>query len=76
MSRIDSYRSVGSLARHRSMIQDKGAGQKTPWKELLPADRVGLIRFENVFVTPDGKHYAYSLNRVTDSDLYVVTGWK
>src|SRR4029450_5674479 len=25
-SRVDSYRSVGSLARHRSMIQDKGAG--------------------------------------------------
>jgi hypothetical protein len=50
--------------------------QKTLWKELVPADRAGLIRIENVWVTPDGAHYAYSFNRVTNSDLYVVTGWK
>lgn len=49
---------------------------KTLWKELLPDDRSGLVRIENVFVTPDGKHYAYSFSRVTNSDLYVVTGWK
>ena len=51
-------------------------GKKTLWKELMPADRAGLVRFENVWVTPDVKHYAYSINRVTDSDLYAVTGWK
>ncbi len=51
-------------------------GKKTLWKELMPTDRAGLVRFENVWVTPDGKHYAYSLNRVTDSDLFAVTGWK
>jgi Tol biopolymer transport system component len=51
-------------------------GKKTLWKELVPADRAGLIRIENVLVTPDGAHYAYSINRVTASDLYVVTGWK
>jgi hypothetical protein len=38
--------------------------------------RTGLVRIENVFVTPNGEHYAYSFNRVTNSDLYVVTGWK
>jgi hypothetical protein len=42
----------------------------------VPADRSGLVRIESVWVTPDGKHYAYSLNRVTNSDLFVVTGWK
>jgi hypothetical protein len=52
------------------------SGSKTLWKELMPADRAGLIRIENVWVTPDGAHYAYSINRVTNSDLYVVTGWK
>ncbi len=52
------------------------SGKKTLWKELMPADRSGLVRIENVWVTPDGKHYAYSLNRVTNSDLFVVTGWK
>src|ERR1700730_2477674 len=46
------------------------------WKELVPADRTGLVRLENVCVTPDGKFYAYTAARVTDSDLYVVTGWK
>jgi hypothetical protein len=51
-------------------------GRKTLWKELVPADRAGLIRIENVWVTPDGAHYAYTINRVTNSDLYVVTGWK
>ncbi len=51
-------------------------GKKTLWKQLIPADRAGLVRIENVYVTPDGAHYAYSINRVTASDLYVVTGWK
>ena len=51
-------------------------GKKTLWKEIVPADRTGLVRIENVFVTRDGKHYAYSFNRVTNSDLYVVRGWK
>ena len=51
-------------------------GKKSLWKEIVPADRTGLVRIEYVFVTRDGKHYAYSFNRVTASDLYVVKGWK
>jgi Tol biopolymer transport system component len=51
-------------------------GKKTLWKRLIPADRSGLVRIERVYVTPDGSHYAYSFNRVTSSDLFVVTGWK
>ncbi len=51
-------------------------GKKTLWKELIPPDRAGLIRIENVQVTPDGKAWAYSYNRVTASDLYLVKGWK
>ncbi len=52
------------------------SGSRTLWREIMPADRAGLVRIEYVFVSRDGKHYAYSLNRVTDSDLFVVTGWK
>src|SRR5262249_21057695 len=52
------------------------SGKKTPWKEVVPADRVGLIFILNMRVTPDGKSYAYTVNRVTSSDLFVVTGWK
>ncbi len=51
-------------------------GKKELWKELLPADRAGVIRIESVSVTPDGQAWAYSYNRVTASDLYLVTGWK
>jgi hypothetical protein len=58
---------------HRYSLATK---EKTLWKEILPADRSGLVRIENVFVTRDGKHYAYSFSRVTNSDLFVVTGWK
>jgi dipeptidyl aminopeptidase/acylaminoacyl peptidase len=51
-------------------------GKRELWKELLPPDRAGLIRIENVRVTPDGKAWAYSYNRVTASDLFLVSGWK
>ena len=51
-------------------------GKKELWKALAPQDRAGLIRIEQVAVTPDGKSYAYSYNRVPASDLYIVTGWK
>jgi Tol biopolymer transport system component len=50
------------------------SGRRAAWKELMPADRAGLIRIESVFVAPDGKSYAYSCNRVLVSDLYVVQG--
>jgi Tol biopolymer transport system component len=50
--------------------------KKALWKELMPSDRTGLVRIENVAVTRDGKSYAYSFNRVTASDLFRVTGWK
>ena len=50
--------------------------KREPWKKLAPADRAGLVRIEAIALTRDGKSYAYSYNRVTDSDLFVVTGWR
>jgi len=55
---------------------DLATGKKELWKELMPADRAGLIRIETVFVTPDGKSYAYTTSRVLSSDLYLVSGLK
>ncbi len=49
-------------------------GSRTPGRSSCPPTAPDSIRIERVFVTPDGKHYAYSFNRVTDSDLFVVTG--
>ncbi|MCA1582115.1 MAG: hypothetical protein LC796_12150, partial [Acidobacteria bacterium] len=51
-------------------------GTKETWKKIIPADRAGLVRIENVVITRDGKSYAYSHNRVLASDLFVVSGWK
>ena len=53
---------------------DLATQKKQLWKQILPEDRAGLIRIESVFVTPDGRHWAYSFNRVLVSDLYLVTG--
>jgi hypothetical protein len=52
------------------------SGQKELWKELMPADRTGFVRLENVIVTRDGASYAYSYKRVTASDLFLVKGWR
>ncbi|HEY6931532.1 MAG TPA: hypothetical protein VJA66_17810, partial [Thermoanaerobaculia bacterium] len=52
------------------------SGKKELWKQLLPADRTGFVRIESVVLTRDGSSYAYSYNRVTSSDLFLVTGWK
>jgi Tol biopolymer transport system component len=55
---------------------DLATGKKNLWKELMPVDRSGLIRIQEVFVTPDGKSYAYTASRVLASDLYLVSGLK
>ena len=46
------------------------------WKELMPADRAGVVRIDNVIIARDGRSYAYTHNRVLASDLFVVSGWK
>jgi serine/threonine protein kinase len=52
---------------------DTLTGEKTPWKELVPADRAGVF-IANIFdVTPDGRWYAYSYVRDL-SEVYMVEG--
>ena len=55
---------------------DMATGKKELWKEIVPADRAGLIRIERLVVSRDARSYAYSYNRVSSSDLYLVTGWE
>lgn len=55
--------------------------QKTPWKDLQPSDPAGLFYVgrmdsgRDLFVTRDGRAYAYMYNRVL-SDLFLVDGLK
>jgi len=55
---------------------DLATGQRRLWKELMPADAVGVSRLNNVCVSPDGKTYAYSFLRMLSSDLYFMEGWQ
>ena len=50
-------------------------GRKELLKEIMPADPAGIFGYHYVFITPDGKGYAYSVSRML-SDLYVVEGLK
>ncbi len=54
---------------------DPSTGRKELHKEVMPADPVGIFWNNAIFMTPDGKGYAYSVYRVL-SDLYVVEGLK
>lgn len=50
-------------------------GRKVLWKELMPADPVGIAGGARVLLTPDGKGYVYGFARQL-SDLYLVEGLK
>jgi len=41
----------------------------------MPADLAGIHARKTILITPDGKGYAYSVNRKV-SDLYMVEGLK
>ncbi len=55
---------------------DLATGRRTLWKEFWPADTVGVMRLNNLCLSPDGRTYAYSFMRVLTSDLYLMEGWK
>jgi Tol biopolymer transport system component len=57
-------------------VLDLATGKKRRWKDLMPADRAGVVRIDSVFVTPDGKSVAYSVARVLTSDLFLASGLK
>ncbi len=57
-------------------LLDLANGKKQRWKDLVPADRAGVVRIDSVVVTPDGKSVAYNVARVLTSDLYLASGLK
>jgi dipeptidyl aminopeptidase/acylaminoacyl peptidase/predicted Ser/Thr protein kinase len=54
---------------------DPATGQRTPWKELMPADPAGVATIGPILITPEGKTYVYGFHR-TLADLYLVEGLK
>ena len=53
---------------------DFASGRRSFWKDLMPLDRAGVTRFNDVTIGPDGKSYAYSFARSIASALYVIDG--
>jgi hypothetical protein len=68
----------GHAADVQGLSVRSGTGRKELVREITPADPVGILadNFNNfVFMTPDGRGYAYSVSRIL-SDLHVVEGLK
>jgi len=54
---------------------DVASGQREFWKELTPPDPAGISTISPPRMTPDGKSYVYSYNRIL-SDLFLAEGIK
>ena len=54
---------------------DWTTGRAEPWRSIAPADRSGMIGLPGVFVSEDGRAYAYTYHRLL-SELYLVEGLK
>ena len=56
---------------HRREIS---TGKTSRWLEFQPSDLTGVTTFGTGIITPDGRSYAYTYERVEASDLFVVDG--
>ena len=54
---------------------DVATGKREFWKELVPLDPAGIALLSAPALTPDGKTYVYSYNRIL-SDLFLAEGLK
>jgi len=54
---------------------DLETGKRELWRELVPLDAAGIDLLSPPALTPDGKAYVYSYNRIL-SDLFLVDGVK
>ena len=70
--------SVSTIACRRKLQLsrlDLASGTRTVWKNLVPADAMGVTRIGNPMMSPDGSTYAYTYGSHV-SDLYLVDGLK
>ena len=72
---------AGSIYAYRPAVPARvfrielASGKRTLWKELSPADPVGIFFIRPPHIAYDGKSYAYNYGRIL-SDLYVADGLK
>lgn len=54
---------------------DVASGRFEPWQQIAPSDRAGILGISAVFISEDGRTYAYTYHRLL-SELYLVEGLK
>ena len=52
---------------------DIATGRREPWREITVSDPAGVVQFNRIVLTPDGKSYAYTFWRSL-SRLYLIHG--
>lgn len=52
---------------------DTTSGRQTPWRNILPRDRAGIMALNSFRATPDGRAHAYTWHRAL-SNLYIADG--
>ena len=70
---VQHLRGYTELPARISRIQVPG-GKLTPWKEITPADQMGVDLVTGVIIAADERSYIYSYRRIL-SELYTVEGW-
>jgi DNA-binding winged helix-turn-helix (wHTH) protein len=70
---VQHLRGYSDLPARISQVRISGGALK-PWKEITPADRMGVTSVTGVVIAPDEQSYIYSFRRQL-SELYVVEGW-
>ena len=60
-------------ARAEIMRVDIKTGDREPWKEIVPADPIGIFGVPRVLLSADGRSYVYSFVRMLD-ELFLVDG--
>jgi len=63
----------GEGARGEIHSVDVTTGDRTLWKEVAPADPIGVFGVPRVFLSADGRSYVYSYVRMLD-ELFLVDG--
>jgi DNA-binding winged helix-turn-helix (wHTH) protein/dipeptidyl aminopeptidase/acylaminoacyl peptidase len=70
---VQHLRGSGDLPARISIVR-VSSGELKPWKEITPADRLGVTSVTGVAIGSDEQSYVYSFRRQS-SELYVVENW-
>jgi hypothetical protein len=71
---VHLYMTTVAAAPYRLLLADPSTGHAEVVRTLNPPESSAMAWLAKLAITPDGEHYAYSLQRMV-SQLFVVDGW-